>query len=106
LGGSYSGPMWGLGPAMSKTGTYIWDSNLECLLKISDNIPNVSADVTFRGAEEVLDIDDYPIVVRSKKQKQMELRKRNLVEILPGEKVPKKEKKKDWSKLTQILEKL
>ena len=89
---------------MSNTGTYKLEEGV--LVKISDRIPKISTDVTFTGSEEVLDIDDKPVVVRSKKQKERELKKRGLIELLPGEKITDKRKEKDWSKLTSVLEQL
>ena len=89
---------------MNKTGTYKLIDG--CLIKISNRIPKISSDVTFRGSEEILDIDDKPILVRTKLQKERELKKRGLVELLPGEKIKDKRKEKDWSKLTNILERL
>lgn len=90
-----------------KTGRYIWDKETQTLIKISDQIPKISSDVTFKGPEEILDIDDKPVVVHSKLEKKMELRKRGLVEIQTEHyKKPPNKFVPDPKPLQRILEQL
>ncbi len=91
----------------SKTGRYIWDTESQTLVKISDDIPKISSDVIFHGPEEVLDIDDKPVVVRSKLQKKIELRKRGLIEVQTEHyKKPPNKFTPDPKPLQKILESL
>ena len=64
---------------MSNTGTYKYNPETKQVEKISDLPKQVNFDVAFLGPE-MLEIDDKPIFVTSKRQKWLEFKKRGLVE--------------------------
>jgi len=70
---------------MSNTGTYVWDHELNKLVKVSDTPSRIvgaaySTICSFKEPYTEHNLGDYPIEVRSRAHKARLLKERNLVE--------------------------
>lgn len=68
---------------MNKTGTYVWDPDLQRLVKVSDRIPKVDFGVTVpEGGYLSTNMEHQPVWVGSRRQKRAELESRGLREYV------------------------